>query len=776
MSESIENILYIGHNIQLVKTMLDLSASTSAQSDACIYNLSCVDELQAALGERKYTHLICDLTINKYITDKIAIDFPLLKTTYLSPADSAHTELNKANSLLEQQRIRLAVIANNSPDLIFAKDLEGRILGCNKQFEKFAGCSEKEIIGNKTHHFFPSDQVKIGIAKDKYVIENNKVYLGEELLTHHNGKHHFIEMKKVPLCDNKGNVFGVVAIGRDITAYNQMQKRLKIADAAFENSKENLLVSDEKGNIIAVNRSSCGTSGFSKCELLGSHISIFNANQRENIEAALQDNNSWQGEVTYRLKNGDIHFSWAEVYLVEHEEGGIYSRIYSLIDLEKSNNYEEKTRFLSNNDSLTGLFNRIALFTRLESTIARAAFKQAAMAVILVDINGFKALNKKYGYNSGNALLKKIAERLKRCVFAKDTVARLGGDVFAILVDELSNELDVAIVAQKIAMQFEPLFVIEDLEISLSAAIGISLCPDDGTDVDTLIGNAEKALQCGKKSTNDAQFHFYTEQLTHHALQQFELEDKLKQALQQDQFELYYQPQYDLNTRQIVAMESLLYWNHPQQGLREPESFLSLAENSGLLVPIGLKMIRKAALQAVSWQQSKVNFGRIALNLLEEQLSKISLIADLQTILLETKCASQWLEFEIDEAIFASDRGQVLENLLNIHKLGIALTISNYADDRPALYLINQLGLNKLKLAKHYMKGNSAHFVGPAVANALATLGRSFGLDVVGESPENSSDESLSSSDNIYLGADRKHNKVMKASEATFYLRCNKRK
>ena len=918
MSQAVTNVLYIGHNIQLVKTLFNLSVSGSAPSEYYIHHLITTNDIEDVLAEKQYTHLICELPLSKYLADKIATDFPLLQTTYLAPLDASKatglpevmeglvsdevkatldylsipvyfknrngqflacnsyfshlfgltpaqvvgktaaevlypdlvdeiekldkkvftkqqvyffeckipdlaggerdmvfrkesvddgkiqigmlfdvTEMNEAKSLLEKEHLMLRATTDLSTDLIFFKDLQSRFIGCNKQFEKFVGCPEQEILGKKDDQLFELKQALMCQEQDQEVMAKNQVYSGEEYLTYNNGERHFIDMKKVPLLDKQGQVQGLIGVGRDVTEHHRMEKRLKIADTVFENSKENLVVTDDKGNIISVNEAICLSSGYSKSELLDANIKEFTSNQHDNIEAALQENRPWQGEIICTKKSGEFYFAWLEVYLVKHAEEGIVNRIYSLTDLKQTEDVDKKIQHLAKYDPLTGLFNRIALFTRLEDAITRARYKQTGLAVMLVDINDFKAINEQFGHNAGDDLLKEIALRLKSCVSEKETVARFGDDEFVLIVDELTSEQDAVIVAKKIAEQFREIFTIKDSGVNLSATIGISLYPDDGADVDTLIGNAEQAMLRGKvfncnegdgeslpdslektmRSTQPCDctpYHFYTGILTHHSRQQVKLEEELQQALQQDQFELYYQPQYDLNKLQPVAVEAVLCWNHPQRGILYPESFLSLAENNGLLVDIGLQMLRKAAMQALTWRNSGINFGRIAIKLSPVQLSKNNFIAELQTILLETKCSSRWLEFEIDEVVFETLCPTVRGNLLNIKKLGIALTINNFAEERAVFQLLEQLGIEKLKMSKHYTEGSYSHFVGNGIREAVLSLTRSLGIDIVADSLGDMGEESHTNQFDAPRGW--LQNQAMKASEATFYLRCHRRK
>lgn len=679
------------------------------------------------------------------------------------------SEINETKRLLEKEQLRLRATADLSTDLIFFKDLDGCFIGCNKQFESFVGCSEKEILGKKDEQLFEFQQALMCKAQDQDVIANNKIYHGEEYLTYSNGQRHFIDMKKVPLQGKDGQVQGLIGIGRDITAHHLLQKRLKVTNAVFENNKEGLLVTDQAGVIISVNKACCDTSGYAADELLDININNFPSNQHENIEKSLKEKNSWQGEIIYFTKSGETHFAWVDVYIVEHPEEGISNRIYSYTDLSRTRDFEEKIQFLAKHDSLTGLFNRIAFFNRLEDSISRANYQETIMAVLLVDINRLQEVNDQYGHNAGDEVLKEIANRLKSCIFEKETVARFSDHTFAVIINELENEQEVAIIAQKIIALFNADFVVGNSAISLSAAIGISIFPDDGIDNNALLNNASKALQRARRDIS-VPYHFYTAELTRQSNQQLALESELKQALQLDQFELYYLPQYDLNSRQIVAMETVLCWDHPQQGILQEDDFLILVEKSGLLIPIGLEIISKAALQAVNWYKSGIKFGRIAINLSKEQLGNINFVGELQAILQNVNCSNQWLEFIIDKPVLRDSSINIQSNLSNISKMGIAITVTNFGIASEVIDFINHRGVEKVKVPRHYIKNDSAALASEAVIKSVDVFARTLGLSVVGDDIDNSQQEDMSSQRASL------EEKAMKSSEATFYLRCNKRK
>ncbi|MCP4320528.1 MAG: diguanylate cyclase [Alteromonadales bacterium] len=686
------------------------------------------------------------------------------------------SELNDVTRHAEKERMMLRATADISSDLIFFKDLDSRFLGCNKQFEKFIGQPERKILGKTDDQFFELKQATMCQEQDQQVMINNKVYSGDEHLTYVDGERHYVDMRKVPLLDSQGNVQGLIGIGRNITTHHRLQKRLKVANTVFENSQDNIIVTDQAGIIISANQASCNLTGYEKTELIGSNISLFatqepKSKQHQNMESSLAENKQWKGDVSYRNKEKEVHFAWLDIYIVELEQG-VTNRIYSFTDLAQNRNIESKIQFLSKHDPLTGLSNRIALFTKLEDAIKRANFNEVAMAVILIDINGFKAINDQYGHDAGDRVLQEIAIRLKNCVFEKDTVARFGDYEFVIIVDGLKNEHDAALVAKKVAEQFSSKFTIGNIEATLSATIGISLCPDDGMDVDTLLQSAEKAMLRAKQDISSS-YQFFTGLLTEYSASQIQLELELKTALQEDHFELYYQPQYDLNKKLIVGMESLLRWNHPKHGLLLPDRFLSLAEESGLIIPIGLQMLKKIALQTVAWRKADIHFGRIAISFSVSQLEQISLISDIQTIIKETNCSAKDIEFEVSETIFENDNYTIQENLFNVKKLGIAITVSDFGADIPIFHFIEPLGIEKFKMAKNYIQEVPGRLVGEAMIKSVMVLAHELGVDVVGEQIRS---KRQGQGKQVSITQDNSLVNPMKVSEATFYLRCHKKK
>ncbi|MEG3754255.1 sensor domain-containing protein [Psychromonas arctica] len=690
------------------------------------------------------------------------------------------SEMNSVKAAIEKERVMLRATTDLSEDLIFFKDLDSRFIGCNKQFEKFVGCSEAEIIGKSDDELFEINQARMCQAQDVQVMSNNESYANNEYLTYNNGEKHFIFMQKVPLRDKDGEVQGLFAIGRDITEQSIIEKQLRLANVVFENSRDGILVTDNTGVVITANDACFSVSGYSKEELINVNITSFadgfdSCTLFDDIEVGIAKEGKWQGNVRFYTKMGYLGYFWLEVNEVKHGSDNMNNRVFVFTDLTQNKDYEAKIQYLSKHDSLTGLNNRIALFTHLEKAIARANHKQTAIGVLHIEIKGIKAVNERYGHNKGDVIFRGIAKRLKELASDKDIIARISDDQFALVIEELENEQVVALIARQIAQQFSGTVTMEGIAVNLVTSIGISICPDDGADVDSVLSNAENAMYRSKNDKSSA-YHFYTNELTINSTNQLALENELKVALNENQFDVYYQPQYDLNKRQIVAVESVLRWHHPEHGTLLPERFLMLAEQSGVMVELSMKMFTKAAHQAVKWHNAGINFGRVAFSISKAELSQLSLIASIQKIFLDTGARASWFELAIDESLFSNDLYTIQENLLNLSRLGISFTVDGFGAERSVLYSIDKLNIDKFKISKHFIQGVPGYLAGEAMLKSVFVLANSLGIDVVGDTIDNDPREQLINDHQFIAGKNQPTKEAMSSSEATFYLRCHKRK
>jgi diguanylate cyclase (GGDEF)-like protein len=391
--------------------------------------------------------------------------------------------------------------------------------------------------------------------------------------------------------------------------------------------------------------------------------------------------------------------------------------------------------YLAHHDPLTDLPNRLLLLDRLSQAVNKAARNHGQLAVLFIDLDRFKNINDSVGHFVGDQVLKMAANRLSQCIRHEDTVSRLGGDEFTILVEESHTPEDVVIVAQKVMVAIEQPFVVEGHDFYLSCSIGISMYPQNGRDAEELLRNADAAMYKAKDQGRN-NFQFYTEDMTERALQHVRMEASLRRAIEQHEFVVYYQPQIDLATERIVGLEALVRWQHPELGLIPPAEFIPLAEETGLIVTLGEWVLNTACTQARAWYDAGLNPGRVAVNLSGKQLHTDEIVSVVKKALGQTGCEAAWLELEVSENFYMREAEQSIAILRQIQALGVELAIDDFGTGYSSLAYLKQLPISKLKIDRSFVKDIAHDADDEAIARAVIALGRSMKLRVIAEGVE----------------------------------------
>jgi len=397
--------------------------------------------------------------------------------------------------------------------------------------------------------------------------------------------------------------------------------------------------------------------------------------------------------------------------------------------------YAERVEYLAYHDGLTSLPNRSLFSKLLTQNIREANRYQRQMAVLFLDLDRFKLINDTLGHDAGDQLLQEVARRLKACLRDSDIVARLGGDEFVILLPQLSDEKYVATTAQKILGAIAKPFDLRGQEFRVTASIGISLFDRDGQDEQTLKRNADIAMYQAKQHGKNT-FQFYSEKLNAESLERQTLELGLRHALDRNEFRLHYQAKRDIRSGQITGMEALLRWEHPDLGLVAPMQFIPVAEETGLIVPIGEWVLRTACLQNVAWQQQGLPHLCIAVNLTARQFADEKLLTSLATILTETGMDAHLLELEIAESLLMHDVKKALEVLTGLKKLNIRIAIDDFGIGYSSLSALQQFPLDSIKIDRSFIRDVTSVSEDKALTEAIITMGRSLSLTVVAQGVE----------------------------------------
>lgn len=539
-------------------------------------------------------------------------------------------------------------------------------------------------------------------------------------------------------------------VRRILHAVHDLRER-KIAEEALFESKERYRALTENtydliselnmdGQFLYISPNYKDILGYEPFELLGKEVVDFIQPEDcpiviTGIERAFY--HSASGQFIYRFvhKNGEIRWfeSTGKTYqTVNGETRGVFvSR-----DITERQCYEETIWHQAFHDSLTGLPNRLLLKDRLSLAMAHAKRNKQMLAILFLDLDQFKLINDTLGHDVGDKLLQGIAKRLKDSVREDDTVARLGGDEFTLLLPGLLEIGDSAIVADKILKAIRKPLIVYDHELYITASIGVVLYPNDGEDVETLIKNADTAMYRAKdKGRNNYQL--YTPNMNAKAFERLALENSLRRALENKEFIVYYQPKLNIDTKEIIGMEALIRWNHPTRGLVPPGEFIPIAEDTGLIVPIGEWVLRTACAQNKAWQDAGFPPVRVAVNLSARQFQLQNLVEIVAQILEETGLDPKWLELEITESI-AMQNAEFTVNMLNgLKDMGIQLSIDDFGTGYSSLSYLKRFPINKLKIDKSFVREIGTDHNNAAIASTVIVLGQSLKLGVIAEGVEN---------------------------------------
>jgi diguanylate cyclase (GGDEF)-like protein/PAS domain S-box-containing protein len=470
----------------------------------------------------------------------------------------------------------------------------------------------------------------------------------------------------------------------------------------------------------------------------GLRLQVIHPDDREAAKAALERTAS-EGtmQVEYRIALPDGRERWLRdrAWVVRDEQGRPQRLDGIATDVTEQKAQERRIEFLAYYDVLTGLPNRLLLRDRIDHAISQARRDGSRLALLFLDLDGFKNVNDSMGHAAGDRLLTIVTERLRETVREQDTVARLGGDEFVVLIQDLEDTTDAAVVAQKILASVSSPALVETQELAVTASIGISAFPEDGDDADALIRSADAAMYLAKHSgRND--YRYFTRELNERAYERMRMENGLRHALARDEFLLHYQPQVDLGSGAIVGVEALLRWRHPDLGMIAPGRFIPVAEDTGLIVPIGEWVLHEACRQNRAWQQAGLPPIPIAVNLSAVQFRKID-CADLIIRALRTSGLDhRFLDVELTESATMDDVQQVLAALHRLKATGVLLSLDDFGTGYSSLSYLKRFPIDNLKIDRTFVRDTARGDKDAAITIALVNLAKSLGLRTIAEGVE----------------------------------------
>lgn len=462
---------------------------------------------------------------------------------------------------------------------------------------------------------------------------------------------------------------------------------------------------------------------------------VFTTQQEAQRGTNEPSNPEWRSEYLAQKKNGERFWLLQSISAVWSSDGELKNYVCVGQDISDLKHNQQKMETLAYYDQLTGLQNRLLFKEQLRAALSTAERDSRHMALLYLDLDHFKRINDTLGHEAGDQLLVEVAQRLKSCLREEDAIARLGGDEFAVLLKQVESAQYSFVVANKIIAELNRPLMLLGQEVVVGASIGITLAPDDSRDIDVLMKNADLAMYQAKYKGRNV-FQFYTPEMNREVTDRMNLESELRQAVKNQEFELFYQPQIDLHSGKIIGAEALIRWRHPSKGLISPDVFIPMAEESGLIVPIGKWVLRSACQQAKSIQKT---FGReikISINVSARQINEHTFVQDFKSILEEVRLDPHSLELEITESTLIADTDLVLNRLKALRALGITLAIDDFGTGYSSLSVLKRLPLDILKVDRSFVEGLPDDEEDRAITSLIVAMANSLNYRVIVEGVE----------------------------------------
>ncbi len=532
-------------------------------------------------------------------------------------------------------------------------------------------------------------------------------------------------------------MFGVV---QDITLLKKTEEQMELAAKVFDSSIEGITITDAKGVIQSVNPAFTHITGYSAEEAIGQNPSILKSDRHDaqfyrTMWATLLAEGKWEGEIWNRRKNGEVYPERLTITAITDEYGQVNHNVAVFHDMSEIRSYEEQLHFHAYHDALTGLPNRLLMLDRFNVAISHAQRLHKPVAVLVLDLDNFKHINDSLGHNIGDVLLQQVAERLKEEIAAYHTVGRLGGDDFAILIEECADEQEAVRMAEKVIALFTKPFNLAIYETFVTVTIGITFFPSDGGDADTLLKNAELAMYRAKEEGKN-KYRLFTSAMNAKVVHRLSLENNLRKALERKEFLVYYQPKVASTTGNIVGMEALVRWQSQDGRLISPLDFIPLAEETGLIIPIGEYVLRQACRDTKLWLEKNKKLV-VSVNLSPCQFMQENLVQTIMDILQETGLPPSQLEMEVTESAVMFNEQAALAKLFELKKAGIRLALDDFGTGYSSLHFLRKLPLDTLKIDRAFVKELPAEPNSAAIASAIIAMAQALHLDIVAEGVEN---------------------------------------
>jgi diguanylate cyclase (GGDEF)-like protein/PAS domain S-box-containing protein len=622
-------------------------------------------------------------------------------------------------------------IISTMADALFVCDVHGLIRFANRAAESILGYEENELVGLDIASLFDDDTGDISYVNMAASANASK----ERVFLAKNGEPVDLMLSISPILQH-GEASGAVLIGRDIRERKIAEQRIRESEQRyrllFERNAAGVCVATAEGRIEDCNETLLTMLGYQRGELIGGRLNeiYWRPTDREEMESLLSETKTLNSvEAELRRKDG------TRLWVVQNLTMAAGHFHMTVVDISDRKRAEEQIEFHAYHDVLTLLPNRKLFMDRLRQNLTHCRRAGTPLAVMFIDLDGFKGVNDSLGHTAGDEVLLEMAKRLSSCVRADDTVARLGGDEFSIVLSELRRPEDAGRVAEKILSVVQRPLSINGIPVEVSASVGIALYPVDGIDPETLLRNADSAMYRAKESGRN-NYQLCTDDLKRRAIERLSLETRLRKAILDENLVLHYQPQVSLDRMRVIGVEALVRWDDSEHGLIYPSSFIPLAEESRLILPIGDWVLRTACKQMKQWREEGLSVPYVAVNLSAKQFQQHDLVDRVGRVLQETGLDGSALDIEITETTAMANAEATIDVLNGLRELGVSISIDDFGTGYSSLNYLKRFPLNTVKIDRAFVRDLATSEGDAAIVSAVIGIARSLRLRVIAEGVE----------------------------------------
>jgi diguanylate cyclase (GGDEF)-like protein/PAS domain S-box-containing protein len=540
--------------------------------------------------------------------------------------------------------------------------------------------------------------------------------------------------------DPAGRPLRSVGTVQDITERMQTEAEMQKLSRALEQTADAVTITDRNGVIEYINPAFEVTTGYRKDEALGRKPSLLKSGKQgpdfyKKLWTTILAGKAFSEVFVNRRKDGSLYYEEKTITPLRDAQGNITHFVATGKDISERVQAQERLQFMAQHDVLTELPNRALFLDRLKQALARARMHRRLVAVLFLDLDRFKDINDTLGHQIGDLLLQEIANRFIKAIRDGDTVARLSGDEFAFLLEDVPTDKDIAFIAEKILESLKPVFLIDGHDLFVSASIGVSLYPNDGEETGTLLRNADVAMYRAKDMGKN-NYQFYSADMSVKAFERLSLESSLRRALEREEFLLYYQPQVDVQSGKILGVEALLRWQHPDLGLVMPNDFIALLEENGLIVPVGEWVLRKACAQVRDWHKAGWDHLSVAVNLSARQFNAPGLVEMVERTTSELGFNRERLELEITESVIMRHAQVTIDALETLSRMGVQLAVDDFGTGYSSLSYLRRFPIDTLKIDSSFIRDIPHDLDDSAITTAIIVMAQSLKLKVIAEGVE----------------------------------------